>query len=201
MANTKFSTSSVTQGLVKSKSMLVGNDGDISDFESISTVTVGAGGTATITFSSIPSTYTHLQVRGIARSTRVATQDSIILRFNSDSGANYFSYHEVYGDGATAAAGAGSSSGTGVGFGYIAAASATASIFGVAVIDILDYLNTNKNKVPRILAGVDRNGSGLIALTSGLWRNTAAISSIDLLPGSGNFTEYSHFALYGIRTA
>ena len=117
------------------------------------------------------------------------------------SGANYFSYHEILGDGATASAGAGSSSGTAVGFGYIAAASSSASIFGVLVVDVLDYLNTNKNKVPRILAGYDRNGGGIIALTSGLWRNTAAIDRIDLIPGSGNFAQYSQFALYGIKGA
>ena len=172
-----------------------------SSFESIATVTVGAGGSASVSFTSIPATYTQLQVRGIARSTRATNEDSITTRFNNDSGANYFSYHEVYGDGSSASAGAGSSSGTGIGFGYIAAASSSANIFGVAVIDVLDYLNTNKNKVPRILAGYDRNGGGIIALTSGLWRNTAAINRIDLIPASGNFTQYSSFALYGIKGA
>jgi len=60
-------------------------------YESIQTVTVGAGGTATVTFSSIPATYTHLQIRGIARAS-ADTQLDVTL--NSDTGSNY-SYHTL----------------------------------------------------------------------------------------------------------
>jgi hypothetical protein len=81
-------------------------------------------------------------------------------------------------------------------------ASSTASIFGVAVCDILDYTNTNKYKTVRSLSGHDQNGSGYVTLMSGSWRNTAAITSITILRDSGgaNLTQYSQFALYGIKS-
>jgi hypothetical protein len=41
----------------------------VGDFESIATVTVGGGGAATVEFTSIPATYTHLQLRYIAQKT------------------------------------------------------------------------------------------------------------------------------------
>jgi hypothetical protein len=168
-------------------------------YESIATVTVGSGGSSTITFSSIPSTFTHLQIRGIARGSRSDQADGIIAQYNSDTGANY-SWHELQGSG---------SSVTAVGVpnvAYIgmqdsmAAQTGGASIFGVLVIDILDYANTNKYKTQRSLTGNDRNGAGYVNFSSGSWRNTNAITSIDLkaLYGTG-FAQYTTFALYGIK--
>ena len=72
-------------------------------FESIATVTVGSGGSSSISFSSIPSTYKHLQVRCIARSSRTQNSGYGVIRFNSDTGTNY-SYHSLAGDGASASA-------------------------------------------------------------------------------------------------
>jgi hypothetical protein len=75
-------------------------------------------------------------------------------------------------------------------------------LFGTVIIDILDYANTNKYKTQRSLGGNDRNGAGYIDFSSGNWRNTNAITSIDIkaLYGTG-FAQYSHFALYGIASA
>jgi len=83
--------------------------------------------------------------------------------------------------------------------GNIAAANGTASAFGTAVIDILDYANTNKYKTVRTLAGWDANGSGLVSFWSGSWRNTNATTTITLLPNLGNWAQYSQFALYGVN--
>jgi len=172
---------------------------DGSSFQSISTVTVGAGGASDVTFSSIPATYTHLQLRGITRSTRVITQTAFKVRFNSDSGSNY-SYHGLYGDGSSAQADAGAST-TYIQLPRFSGESATAGIFGAGIIDILDYANTNKNKTLRALAGVDRNGGGDIWLNSGAWYNTNAITSITLTEAStGDFAQYSQWALYGIKS-
>ena len=167
------------------------------DFDSIATTTVGSGGAADVTFSSIPSTYTHLQVRAIARSTAVQTSTNCYLRFNSDSGSNY-STHYLLGQGTSASAGAETSTAY-IYTGALIAASSTASSFEGSVIDVLDYANTNKYKTVRTLAGWDANGSGFIALWSGSWRNTNAVTSITLLPATGNFAQYSHFALYGVK--
>lgn len=170
-------------------------------YESISTVTVGSGGSATISFTSIPATYTHLQIRGIARGSRSDQADGIVAQYNSDTGANY-SWHEIQGSGSSAGAVA-SANASHMGMqDSMAAQTGGASIFGALVIDILDYANTNKYKTQKSLTGNDRNGAGYVNFSSGSWRNTNAITSIDLkaLYGSG-FAEYTQFALYGIKGA
>jgi hypothetical protein len=161
------------------------------DYESIATVTVGAGGSSTFTFSSIPSTYTHLQVRA---SWLNSANSNNWFRLNGDTGANYAG-HELGGDGSSAYASAYSSNSEGALFAY----ASTSTAAGVAVIDILDYNDTNKFKTTRTLSGQDRNGSGLIALRSSLWRSTSAVTSLTFYSQSGSFSQYSSFALYGIK--
>ncbi len=168
-------------------------------FESISTVTVGSGGSASVTFSSIPSTYTHLQIRMMGRTDRAAVYDAVRLRFNSDTGANY-AEHGLYGDGVTIASYAGTSA-TGSYTYRVGGGSAPSNVQGAIIVDILDYRNTNKYKTLRSLGGVDANTSGgNLYFNSGLWMNTAAITNITLEP-IGSFQEYSSLALYGIKGA
>jgi hypothetical protein len=79
---------------------------------------------------------------------------------------------------------------------------AASLLFGVSIIDILDYSNTNKQKTLKALSGNDRAGSGNLAIGSSLWVDTDAITSILIEPlSSANWVEYSHFALYGIKGA
>ena len=174
-------------------------------YESIATTTVGSGGSATISFTSIPSTYKHLQIRGIARSTRTDYAiDQLYTRFNSDSASNY-SWHWLSGNGSTASTDAGTSA-TSMNLGWFAT-NATASVtnaFGGLVMDVLDYADTNKYKTVRIMTGNDLNGngspfSGTIVFASGLWRSTSAITSISFDPSAADFAQYSSFALYGIK--
>ena len=178
----------------KSGSLLVGNAFYSPPiFESIATVTVGSGGTSAVTFSSIPSTYQHLQVRGIARSTG---SSSMKLRVNSDTGSNY-SYHQLYGDGSTIASN-GYASFTTMYIGNLPVAADGANLFDGFVIDILDYANTSKNKTFRSLNGFDANGSGYIALESDAWLNTSAVTTLEFTTSVG-IAQYSSFALYGIK--
>lgn len=168
-------------------------------FESIATVTVGAGGSSSISFSSIPSTYKHLQVRYLSRDNRAAgNNDGLRIQLNSDTATNYAT-HELYGDGASAGASANAT----VSYmraGTNAVDNTAASIFGAGVLDILDYQNTNKYKTIRSLSGVDSNGAGTITLTSGLWQNTNAVSTVLIYPQNGTLiNQYSSFALYGIK--
>ncbi len=182
-------------------SFLAGNETFTpNSYESIATFT-SSGSTNLITFSSIPSTYTHLQLRIFARSAQAASTDTVYFRFNGDSTNNY-SRHLLSGDGASA---------TVTGYypenvifaGTIAAASSTASAFGTYVVDILDYTNTNKNKVTRSLGGYDANGSGVVDFRSSNWGSTTAITSITLAnyTAGANFANGSQFALYGIEGA
>lgn len=169
-------------------------------YESIATVTVGAGGSSSISFTSIPSTYKHLQVRLIGRSDRGGGNngDYIKLTMNSDTGANYAD-HQLTGDGSTAATSVATSANF-IRMNRIAATSSTTNVFGTIVMDILDYQNTNKYKTTRQLGGNDTNGSGDVWFISGLWQSTSAISSLTLTVGGGtNFLQYSSFALYGVK--
>jgi len=170
------------------------------DFESIATVSVGSGGAANVELTSIHATYTHLQIRGIARSTIASTGgDWVYCQFNADTGSNY-AHHRLFGNGSSAGAGAATSQ-TEVRVGSAIRNNTTASIYGVSVVDILDYANTNKNTTTRSFIGSDTNGGGEVILYSGLWMNTAAITSIKLYPEVNNFLQYTTFALYGIRSA
>ncbi len=177
-----------------SRSGMVGNPVIMpGSYESIATVTVGAGGQSSVTFSSIPSTYKHLQIRAIHQSNQ--STSSGVVQFNGDTASNY-SNHYLSGDGSTASGGSLLSS-----FmysNYIPSSSNT-NVFGVGVIDILDYADTNKYKTFRSLSGADLNGSGVVAFYSGSWRNTAAITSISLTRGVGLLTQYTQFALYGVN--
>jgi len=169
-------------------------------YESIATVNVGVLGSSSISFTSISSSYKHLQIRGIARTTAVDARESVKMTFNSDTGANY-SRHSLWGSGSAASA-FGAASQNYILLTDFAAATATSSIFGAAVTDVLDYQNTNKYKTVRSLGGVNLNSATDVydGLNSGLWMNTNAVTSITLTPFSGsNFTQYSSFALYGIK--
>ena len=173
-----------------------------SSYESIATVTVGSGGSSTVTFSSIPTGFEHLQIRSILRNTAAtASSLDLFMRFNGDnSGSNYRAYKQIGGDGSSAFAAASGTTNE-IRNAYFLNNGNTASVYSAWVCDILDYRNTNKNKVTRALNGQDLNGSGSIRFFSGLWLNTSAITSIDLtVEGANNFAQYTQFALYGIKS-
>jgi hypothetical protein len=163
-------------------------------FDSIATTTVGSGGASSVTFSSIPSTYTHLQVRVLGRSTNASTGQSLTISLNNDTTAGNYYFHRLRGDGSSALADAYSGEREIV---FLPAATATASVFGVAVIDILDYTSTNKNKTIRSFNGRDVNGTGLVAFQSELYFATPA--AVATLTFTANLAEYTQIALYGIK--
>ena len=192
MANSRIATSSITQGFPKSKSLLAGNDAIYAgSYESIATTTVGSGGSSTVSFTSIPSTYTHLQVRYMTLTNTLAGPTT--LQFNGDTtGANY-RYHVLYGNGTSALAGSATTA-------YAPIFQGNTTYPSVGILDILDYNNTNKYKTTRNLDGYDTNNtiSGSLGLSSGLWMNTAAITSITFVANT-TFNQYTQFALYGIK--
>ena len=172
-------------------------DPDFGAFESIATTTLTTS-TATVTFSSIPATYKHLQIRMLGRTTASAISSNVQITFNSDTTAGNYTFHRLIGDG-TSASSYGQS-----GLDYIilfAGGNAASNIFGVGVLDIVDYANTNKFKTTKILTGLERNSGteDFVMFRSQLWRDTSAITSITFTPSSGNLAQYSSFALYGIK--
>jgi len=165
-------------------------------FESIATSIVGVDGASSITFSSIPSTYTHLQIRATGKST--STGQAVRITFNSDTGNNYASRY-LFSNGSSAPYAGAASSSARIDVYAFYADNSVSNVFGTAIIDILDYANTNKNKVTRCLSGFDQNTAGNLGFQSGLWMNTDAITSITFAPQGGNWAQHSSFALYGIK--
>jgi len=173
-----------------------------SSYESIATYEVDSSGTSSITFSSIPSTYRHLQIRWVARENTGSVSDgneNIRIRFNSDSGSNY-SLHRMYSTGSSYSAD-GYANQTDVVVNGFAGNGATTSIYGMGILDILDYRDTDKYKTMRYCGAIDLNGSGYVWFGAGNWRNTNAITTIALREDTNSFKQYSHFALYGINGA
>ena len=178
-------------------SSISGSKAVTNSYESIATTTVGSGGTANITFSSIASTWTHLQIRAFSRNSYSggsAGTDNLFIQFNTDTASNY-SAHYLSGNGASASAGAYNAD---VVYCVTATGGTGSQPFSSQIIDILDYKDTNKYKTVRLLSGVDNNGSGTVGLWSGNWRSTSAITSIKIY-SNYNWLQYSHFALYGIK--
>lgn len=166
-------------------------------------VTVGAAGASSVSFTNIPNTYAHLQLRIIAKTNANANSDgNLIYRVGNgsvDTGSNY-AYHQLQGNGSSAsAAGAANISSATIGF-ATGSNSNNTNTFATYIIDILDYADTNKFKTFRHLEGYDLNGvEGSVWLRSNLWRSTSAINIITF---SGvTFTQNSQFALYGVKSA
>ena len=158
--------------------------------EPIASTLVGSGGANTVIFNDIPQGYKHLQIRCLAKNNTGIYW--VITQFNSDASAAY-SYHDIYADGASVGA-----------EGYANKSECNTFLtsstqFGVGVVDILDYSNTNKYKTLRSIGGYDANGSGYVTISSIGWRGTAPITSIKLYSYISNFTQYSRFSLYGIK--
>lgn len=166
-------------------------------YDSLATVTVPSGGVASITFAGIPTGYKHLQLRCLGRTTAAVDNDVAYLRFNGDSGTNY-SAHDLRGNGGVIAAG-GYPSQNAMYLQRFAGGNQASGMFGVVVADILDYANTSKYKTLRDLGGYDFNGSGNAYLASGLWLSTSAITSMTMTTSSGNWAQYTQFALYGVK--
>jgi hypothetical protein len=156
-------------------------------YDSLATVTVGATSVASIDFVGIPSGYKHLQVR--IMTVNAAGSVDPKMRFNGAT-TNYY-MHSIYNTNPTV-----STYNDSAAMPYLYNETAQPA---VAIIDILDYANTNKNKVARTLGGYDANGSGYLFYRSQAWFQTTAINQITFVANNQNFAQYSSFALYGIK--
>jgi hypothetical protein len=156
-----------------------------------------ASSAASVTFSAIPATYTDLVVRLSARSDSATV--NIKITFNSDTATNY-SQTYIIGDGSAASSGRQSSIDNFNPYG-LNASTYTANTFSNAEIYIPSYL-VSQNK-PIGFFGVTENNatSAYMMPSAGLWRNTAAITSVIIAPNNNNFVSGSSFYLYGISNA
>jgi hypothetical protein len=164
---------------------------------SIESVLVGSGGVSTVSFSSIPQTYKHLQLRYMARTTDTS-QNTVYAVFNSDTTANY-SHHLLYGGGVEGVGAEYGNSESKAFVGSISNNNRAANCFSIGVVDFFDYASTSKTKTFRSLTGREDGSAGISILNSStLFNGTAALTSL-VLSSTGNLAEFSQFSLYGIK--
>lgn len=161
-------------------------------FVKIATVTVGAGGAASMVFSSIPSTYTDLVIKISARSVGTSTS-AILLRLNGSSTQG--TIRAIEGNGASAS----SWNDTQSYAGNIPLSTYTASTFANNEVYIPNYAGST-NKSSSVDSVTENNATTALAdLQANLYSNTAAVTSITLAPNGGNnIAEFSTATLYGI---
>lgn len=153
---------------------------------------------ASVTFSSIPQDYKHLQIRFVARTNTTGfTGTDVFMEFNSST-SGYYKRHSLLANGSSVSSN-GDSTSTHAHAGYIMTDFQPANIFGTSVIDLLDYSNSSKNTTVRGLNGYAQSGYNFIQLFSSLWNNTAAVTSVKLDAIQGDFVSGCRFSLYGIR--
>ena len=162
----------------------------------IASSTVGSGGSATITFSTIPSTYTDLKLIYSARNTVSGTQEFIKITFNSNT-SNY-SLRSLQGNGVSPQ----SNNWSFQWIGYAVGSTATASTFSSGEVYIPNYTSSSQKSFSGDNTAENNYSEYQSLLAANLWANTAAITSIDLtMQGGYNFVQYSSFYLYGIKNS
>lgn len=154
---------------------------------------------ASITFSSIPQTFAHLQIRMFGRGTGTGGPNTN-MQYNGDTGGNY-KVHYLGAGVSSVFAGDFGAGVTASNIGWMAGSDQTSGIFSNNICDILDYTNTSKYKTSKALNGTDANINPLLGIFSGLWMNTSAINSITLFPSAGSFVAGTRVDIYGISNS
>jgi hypothetical protein len=171
-----------------------GGGAGVTGMELIETITTSS---TSATFSSIPATYKHLQIRGTGKFAN-GSVNTFVMRFNGDTAANY-SQHEMWARANLAGVQSnGSTSQTRMEMGYMFGGTSEPS---PVIIDIWNAFNTATNKTVRAFNGTINNAGTseqYIALKTGLWSNTSAVNSITLTTASGVNFSNARFSLYGI---
>jgi len=184
-----LSNSSGIVNFQKHQSMLAGIE--LNKFHHLETVRLGSS-VASVEFTNLGqySDYQHLQIRMVSNASTLQNQ---FLQINGDTGTNYKS-HFLYGDGSSVGSGVYSDNSKI----YIGNSPNATSQFAGLIIDILDPFETTKNTTLRILYGSSGSYS-VVQFMSGVWLNSAAVTSILIDQASGNYLAGSRFSLYGLK--
>ena len=162
-------------------------------YQIIASATVGAGGQATIEFTSIPATYTDLSLLFTARVT-----DNYEIYFSFNNSTSNFTVRRLQGTGND---GVSSSTSSPRFAGFSVDGAWTASTFSNNSVYINNYASSN-NKSYSIDTVQERNeGYCFMNLATGLWSDSSAITSIKLTPNTNSFLQHSTAYLYGISNA
>lgn len=199
----RLTTSSTQAGFPKYNKLWDGTTA-VGAMEAISSITL-SGSQSTVEFNNIPQTYTHLQIRMLASSARSGyPTDDFNYWFNGNNSGTSYALHTLNaGIGATATANAGGGGDQSVMYLQWCSSTYSYSAYTAAILDILDYTNTNKYKTTKAFSGYDLNANvsygGTVGLHSGLYKSTNAITSITMSPASAAWAANSTFSLYGIK--
>lgn len=162
-----------------------------------STVTVGSGGAASISFSSIPATYTDLVIVGSTRQDASSSGTQLSLTFNGVGSA--YTRVQINADGTSAGSFTPGTSEATTRFTYDQSSTYTANVFNSFQIYIPNYASANYKALST--DGVTENNAttAYMSLYANLWSNTAAITSVTIVDSNAsNFVQYSTASLYGI---
>ena len=167
----------------------------------INKTTVGSGGAASVTFSSIPQTFTDIKVVYSARLTGAYTAQQYGLNLSFNGSTSNFTNRYLYASAGTSTASATSTNNLDT----VPGASATANTFNNAEVYIPNYTSTTNAKSFSFDNGAENNSAtnNWLELLAGLWNpgTQAAITSITLTAQASNLAEYSSFYLYGIKNS
>jgi hypothetical protein len=166
-------------------------------FTLIASTTVGSGGASTISFSSIPQTYTDLVIKMSVRGTGAVVNRNILISFNGSS-SNFTMRNAVSEGGTLASYTQGAYGGTNP-TGYNPGNTATASTFGSADFYFPNYTSNNNKSVSVDSVGENNNANGYLWLSANLWSSSSAITSLTFTEDANNFAEFSTAYLYGIK--
>ena len=154
-------------------------------YTALANITLGSSASS-VTFSSIPATYRDLV---LVSTNSMTTSASLFVRFNNDTGANYTTAR-MY----NSAGGATPVSDT-----YAPAEIGYNTTTNMGIANIMDYSATDKHKTYLTRWG-NADGTNYVQAYAARWANTAAITTVNIAPSTGQIASGSTFALYGIAS-
>jgi hypothetical protein len=160
-------------------------------FIKIASVTVGAGGASSIDFTSIPSTYTDLLIVSSLRNTSGGAGAQ--MKFNATAGTTRY----IEGNGASVSSG----TDTAMYAGDLTASTNTANTFSSNSVYIPNYAGSNYKSSSSDAVTENNTSTAYTDFYANLWSNTAAITSISIIPNAGSIAQYSTATLYGIKNS
>ena len=167
----------------------------------INSNTVGSSGTATVTFSSIPATYTDLFIKISSRSNR-SDADNDWIKATINGSTSNFDGKFLYANGSTAASYTNTSASTPRLMTMGNGNTATSNVFGNSEVYLPNYAGSNYKSWSSDNVSENNATANAMILDAGIWSDTSAITSIALAPGVGTlFLEHSSFYLYGIKNS
>lgn len=191
----KSAQQSSIQNDIKYRSMSAGNVPS-NEYLISTTVLTQNEPSVTLDVSNLVNIYRHLKICAVTRTNLNGAEDSMFVTFNGDTSSSY-AWHFMFGNGTSTVYSSSGTSASGIYPFAVVGNTQAAGCFGVHLIDILDFSNINKNTTIRASVGY-AGGTDRVAISSGLYNKTDAITSITLDPSGSDWLVGSRFSVYGV---